>query len=95
MDSKGRFSGRINSSGPVTLDVTYRGHRYWCSGPTMTRAGYTWKFWSDHKWPFYHGHFQQTKFDREEVINAFITWLPFDYERLIRASDGRGKRKRS
>lgn len=32
------------------------GHRFWASGPRRLGDQFVYHFWSDHDWPFYHGH---------------------------------------
>lgn len=48
--------------------------RYWASRFTSPR-GDVYKFYSSHKWPWYHGHIQTG--DRDEALKAFREWLPF------------------
>ena len=55
----------------MKFQVIHKGRRYWAH-----RIGRRYKFWSDHWWPFYHGHFDTD--DREEAYRAFIDWLPFE-----------------
>lgn len=60
---------------PKRMEVKHKGRRYWVSrGPYV---GW-YSFWSDHKWPFYHGHFQGD--DPDKVWEAFVSWLPFKLE---------------
>ena len=61
------------------MSVTRKGHRYWAHG-VLTRRGVVWKFWSDHKWPFYHGGITLPESDPEAAARAFVRWLPFEVE---------------
>lgn len=57
------------------MEVRDGGRRYWGTLRTYL-DGYVWLFWSDHTWPFYHGHFKQRTLDRKEAMQKFIAWLP-------------------
>jgi hypothetical protein len=59
------------------MEVHHDGRRYW--GTLKVRLeGCDWSFWSDHKWPFHHGHFTQRRLDRKEALQKFFDWLPFE-----------------
>lgn len=60
----------------MRFEIFYKRRRYWASLVAMP-DGVMWKFWSDHKWPFYHGHFKQRVIDKDEAYEQFIDWLPF------------------
>lgn len=51
------------------FQVIRNGRRYWAH-----RIGDRWNFWSDHNWPFYHGHFDTDS--REEALKMFREWIP-------------------
>ena len=65
----------------MTFDIRHKGFRYWA---TLERHPYTgqiwWRFWSSHKWPFFHGSYMQKTVNREDAWQHFIGWLPFDYK---------------
>lgn len=68
----------IPSNDGLKFEVKHKGQRYWAhllGGP----EGWKWNFWSDHKWPFYHGSYTQKALDRREAHEVFIDWLPFTY----------------
>jgi hypothetical protein len=58
----------------VKLEVIHKGRRYWAH-----RVGRRVNFWSDHRWPFYHGHIDS--FEDDEVREGFYMWLPFRADR--------------
>lgn len=60
----------------MKAEIRHKGHRYWANF-TDTPWGIVWFFWSDHVWPFYHGHYAQRTLDRREAYEQFLKWLPF------------------
>jgi hypothetical protein len=60
------------------FEVFHKGRRYWAH-LLPAQYHYKWVFWSDHKWPMYHGSFKQSmaEFDIDVAHDAFIKWLPF------------------
>lgn len=62
------------------MSVTHKGHRYWAYGPLSNGRLWRWKFWSDHKWPFYHGSITLDSNDGMAAARAFLRWLPFEVE---------------
>lgn len=64
---------------PGVMEVKHKGRRYWGT-VDADRAGVRWRFWSDHRWPFYHGHYTQRQLDRHDAMRVFIDWLPFKRE---------------
>ena len=63
----------------MDFEVWHKGHRYWAH-LLSSRHRWKWNFWSDHRWPFYHGSFTQDRYDRDEALKAFHDWLPFEME---------------
>ena len=61
----------------MKFEVIYKGRRYWAHLLALP-GGCRWTFWSDHNWPFYHGHFDQRVIDKHEAYEQFISWLPFE-----------------
>lgn len=57
--------------------VTHKGRRYWMHMLTNGRV-WRWNFWSDHKWPFYHGSITLAEPDAIAAARAFLHWLPFE-----------------
>ncbi len=56
----------------MKLEVIRNGRRYWAH-----RIGLRVNFWSDHSWPFYHGHID-SHID-SAVTAAFYKWVPLEY----------------
>lgn len=65
------------------FEVFHDGHRYWA---TMKRIQdkFRFQFWSDHDWPFYHGHYDQkaNALNPDEAWKQFVGWLPFEFEEV-------------
>lgn len=59
------------------MEIFHKGKRYWAHKLRLTDGRFRWKFYSSHKWPFYHGHFTQVVYNLDEAYEKFIEWLPF------------------
>jgi len=70
----------------MKFEVIHKGRRYWAHLFAI-RGGYRWNFWSDHKWPFYHGHLDQRVIDKQAAYKQFIAWLPFAEQGQKNAAD--------
>ena len=63
------------------MEVRHKGHRYWATGPFWFEGSrFWWRFWSDHKWPFYHGSITLPVNDSQLAYKHFLVWLPFSHE---------------
>lgn len=59
----------------VKLKKVVSGRRYWASMHALP-DGVLFKYWSDHRWPFYHGWYKQRVIDRDDAIRHFLEWIP-------------------
>lgn len=62
------------------MQIIHKGRRYWAFGPMTDGRRWKWTFWSDHKWPWFHGSITLPSQDREAAVRGFIRWLPFRVE---------------
>lgn len=62
---------------PRKFDVTRKGYRYWATLERRLSDGKPQlRFWSSHKWPFYHGNYTPDVLEREDAWQHFIDWIP-------------------
>lgn len=62
------------------MQVIHKGRRYWAFGPMTDGRRWRWTFWSDHKFPWFHGSITLPANDREAAVQGFLSWLPFAVE---------------
>jgi len=67
-----------NSIPSIRFESFKKGRRFWCGKVEYDPVAYKtkWTFYSDHNWPFYHGEYLQSGYNRQEAYRKFMEWIP-------------------
>jgi len=60
---------------PKKMIVKHKGKTYWAT-LTWFRNRPVFRFWSSHKWPFYHAHYMPDVIHPEDVWQKFEEFIP-------------------